>query len=191
MTRSKRKRPQPAQRTKLKQTSSNTLSKKRLFFGYFWKCFVGFAVILGVVVILYPKPTVEPYSYLDPKNPLKTSFKISNDSFLPLYNVKISCAIREVKCKDWPGVRGEDDFTSRLFNPVHVADKLSYGESDTAFCPLGAFDLHSPVDYADIAIIVEFSPPLISKWRIERIFPYITQKNVRGDVVLIPRPVNK
>jgi len=164
---------------------------KKTFFSYMWKIFAGFAVILGVSVALYPKVSVEPDSYLDPKNPLKTLFRITNDGFLPLYNVKILSAINEVKSNGEQRMTGDTDYKSRFFNPIHVADKISYGESDTAYCALGGLNIPYSVDYADMAIIVEFSPPILTFWRMERTFPFTTQKNVSGDVILIHRPVNK
>tara|TARA_B100000614_G_scaffold259934_2_gene285630 strand:- start:340 stop:921 length:582 start_codon:yes stop_codon:yes gene_type:complete len=164
---------------------------KETFFSYVWKTFAVFAVVLGVVVTLYPKVSVEPDSYLDPKNPLKTLFRITNEGFLPLYDVRILSAIHEVKSKREKRIIGVTDYKSRLFNPIHVADKISSGESDTAYCALGGLKLPFGVDYIDMAIIVDFAPSFLNFWRMERVFPFTTQKNVSGDVILIHRPVNK
>ena len=189
----KRKKPKPTRQKKISKAPVTSPKKKKIF-PFLWKAFTCFAVILGVVVALYalyPKLSVEPDSYLDPKNPLKTLFRITNEGFLPLYNVKILSAIHEVKSKGEQRMSGSSDYKSRFFNPIHVADKISYGESDTAFCALGGLKIPFSVDYTDMAIIVEFSPPLFPFWRMERTFPFTTQKNIDGDVILVHRPINK
>ena len=106
MSKSKKKRRSKSKkRTKRQKTSTSTLKKSeksipKKGISFLWKVFAGFAVILGVIVALYPKVSVEPDSYLDPKNPLKTLFIITNEGFLPLHNVKIYSSIQEIKSND-------------------------------------------------------------------------------------------
>lgn len=126
-------------------------------FSWIWKLFAGFAVLLGVYGALHPKISVSSSTYLDPSAPLKALFNVTNDGLMTLHNVQPSCAIRHVVLDSGQEITGVEDYRSLLFNPAHFSKKLAPGETDTVFCPLGALKLPTPVDSADIAIVVDYS----------------------------------
>jgi hypothetical protein len=170
---------------KAKQKKNHTSTA----FSYAWKIFVGFAVILGVVASLKPKPVVAPSTYLDPSDPLKALFTVTNDGFLSLQNVQASCAVRNVTLVTGMKIVGTPDFTSRLVNPTHASKELASDESDTVYCALGALDLHAPIESADIAIVVDYSTFGIH-WP-AKIYPFTTQRDVSGQLHWIKHPLNK
>ena len=181
---------QQSQGTRSPQKPSNQ-SKSLLSktFSLAWKVFAGFAVLLGVAVALYPKPSVTPSTYLDPSNPLKTLFNVSNDGFIPLHDVQVSCAINQVVLINGAKMIGGTNYSTRLFNPIHYSQKITSGETDTVFCPLGALKIPLPVKSADIAIVVSFSTFGIH-WP-NRVFPFTTQNDINGQLHWIKHPLKK
>jgi hypothetical protein len=68
--------------------------------GAFW---ASVGIILGLVGTYYlfrTKLTIEPDATLDPKNPLVTPFRITNDGVLSIYDVDRSCDIRLIKASN-------------------------------------------------------------------------------------------
>lgn len=60
----KRKKPKPTRQKKILKAPVTSPKKKKIF-PFLWKAFAGFAVILGVVVALYPKLSVEPDRFVN------------------------------------------------------------------------------------------------------------------------------
>lgn len=165
-------------------------SKARMILSWAWKLIGGFGVILGIAVTFYPRISVKPSDSLDPNNALKTPFIITNDSFMPISNVRYSCAIKDVKTKDWPGVIGEPDYSSRLVSSNLVAARMGIGESDSAICPLAGFNLHSDIVSADIAVVVQYSVPVLPI-NLEKIVPFTTLRDSQGRLRWIQKPIGK
>jgi len=158
-------------------------------FSWAWKVFAGIAVILGVYNALHPRVSVLPSTYLDPSDPLKALFEVTNEGLLSLYNVKVSCAIERVTLLTGLKIVGGPNFSTHLFNPIHSSKEIASGESDTVYCPLGALKLPSPVDSAEIAIVVDYSS-LGIHWP-NKVYPFTTQRDINGQLHWIKRPLKK
>ncbi|MGH9614339.1 MAG: hypothetical protein ACRD4P_14795, partial [Bryobacteraceae bacterium] len=48
------------------------------------------------VLVLRPSVLIEPYAYLDPSDPFKTQFSVTNDGLLSINDVQISCRLDNV-----------------------------------------------------------------------------------------------
>jgi hypothetical protein len=154
-----------------------------------WKIFGIAAVVVGFLAILYPKISVSPATSLDMKNPLLTPFIISNDGNIPINNVRFKLGVQKISWKDGKKITLEPNFSSHFLNPNDTVSELLPAEKYSVLSPL-TLEGKDVVEFADIAIIVEFKP-FILPIKMTRTFRFITTKSSDNKLYWYPQPVSK
>lgn len=188
MPKSRRRKHKPAKRRPKQQPQEQP--RRRWFLPSLsrgWKIFGGVVLLLSAVALflqLAPRVTVSPAPSLDPSKPFNNPFVISNEGYLPIYDVTFRCRIREVR----------DEGNARIIAPRGTSDMsvrptLRVTEKSTIVCPF-PFNFEHPLVGADIEIIVEYRPAFLF-WRSEQSFRFGTAKNAEGNLIWFSRSVSE
>jgi hypothetical protein len=161
-----------------------------------WRLVTGVGVIVGLIGFFYPRIDASVAAELDGQNPLKTAFTIKNSGYMPLVNLKYSCALDELKLKDETRLLrhpNERPYSVRAVNKSHGAAHLGINESDKVSCALSEFEgapLLKPerFQFLDIALVVEYSIPFIPVLRLEKELPFTSVKDINGKFYWVQRP---
>jgi len=147
---------------------------------------VGFGI---TVLTVFPRISVSNLEAIDVLDPFSTPFLISNDGYLPLYNVEFLVAIRRLERIGGGGITGTDDFQSKFTTPDFSAPIFRPTEKFSLYAGR-IVKAHNSVSFADIAIVIEFRPML---WPFRRSsqFRFVTQKGADGKLYWMARPVGE
>lgn len=116
------------------------------------RAFSAVAVVSGLLALAYPRLTVAAQPLLNPSDPFSAPFVVSNDGYIPLTDVVISCVIDRIR-----GAADVDGSISRP--PERQIDRLGVGERTSTACPAPVV---APIESADVLISVQFSPARIA-----------------------------
>lgn len=128
---------------------------------------------------LVPRPVVSQVVSAMPTNLLATSFSVTNNGYLPMYNTEFSCGVINMDAKGKQKLGGG----FRIVKPEQRASVIKYTQSYSAKCSQNLFGFigenseKQPITNADIEILVSFEPWLLP-WREEKSFRFTT---VTGD----------
>jgi len=141
-----------------------------------------FATIVGIlaaILAFLPKLSVGVSGSLEPANPVKSVFFLSNDGQLPVYDIMVKCNFPKVKYFDGSGIDSSPD--SGFIFPESRANMLSPGHTMTLPCAhsLG-FKRPEYLTEAEITIIVDFRPDYIW-WHKRAVFPWRGEKAANGN----------
>ncbi|MFY9854081.1 MAG: hypothetical protein WAK26_09420, partial [Terracidiphilus sp.] len=127
---------------------------------------------------MLPRISVTPQSATNPDDPFATPFTVKNDGFLPLYDVKSECAIRQVQLLqiNTPYVLTVVEpkaYGFRLIDPRFAASVLDPNSTIDMACPFQRVE-NKKVKNANIALIVSFRPSILPWLRQEKFYPFVT-----------------
>lgn len=144
---------------------------------------VGFGVVVGIVgffFALYPKVTINPPVVLDPDKPLSASFRVVNDSYLPVYNVKFVCGFNNATTNVNSGFQNIGFQNGR--SPITI---LKPNEATETTCPIVEKE-GVALKIFDTTITVEFDAwwPFPNQTRSAR---FTSRPNKDGQLQWIPK----
>lgn len=170
------------------QKGNKQTKQKPSVSSFFWKLLVGLSVILTIIAFFnsfYPKVSIATEASLDPLNPFRTPFIIENRSLLPIHSIECSFFIHNISAKKTKNLA--TNFTTQMANqPIK---RLNAGEKSTAFVVF-PFNFSSPITYGDIDVMISFRPAYWP-WRQEKIFHFVTEKDVNNNLRWLHAPVVK
>ncbi len=185
--------PTTGKRTKTDAPGSNRSGARRVF-SIGGKVVLAVLAVWGVLVTtcvaVTPRVFVYPSVALDPANPVFTPFVVRNQGYLSIYDVKVSCAIKDIEFDTGMHFTGGPDYKSRLQGSRHVASVIRAGEDYAEFLPLTGLKL-SPIKNGDIAIVVTFRPIKWLPCRRQRLHRFVVQAGKDGQRHWLPQPVDK
>ncbi len=144
-------------------------------------------------LVLVPRPVVSQVVSAMPTNLLASSFSVTNNGYLPMYNAEFSCGIINVDAKGKQKLGGSKDEGFKIVNPHQQASVIKYTQSYSTKCSrslfafLGENSEKQPSTNADIEILVSFEPWLLP-WREEQSFRFITVTGDDNKLHWVPRP---
>jgi len=136
-----------------------------------------FLTIFAAYCPFYPKITVSSSYSLDPSTPLSTKLDVSNDSLMSIKNVKLIC--RNIKVKSEGGGMLKSEGTGALKTPQPPIPILSSGETTSFVMPLIFTSFTSPVESADVTIIITYEH-LLLPFKREKFTRIVTEKDIYG-----------
>lgn len=133
---------------------------------------VGF---VGVILSVLPKLSVGVSGSLRPLDPMATVFYVSNDGLVSVYDVKVSCVVRDLS-----GTNGAGYHNLRFQTDAAPMHRLEPGHKLTADCsrPFNA----EAATKAEMGLMVEYKP-LPVWWKKSTIFPMKAEKTASGEWV--------
>ena len=127
--------------------------------------------LVTAILTLFPWLSVEPAGLLDPANPYTVPFVLSNDGFIPLVNVKVTCWIS--------GAGPSGQIRNNKLSPHETISYLSY----RAKVSLGCFNMLSlkeiTLDWATFVIKIDYRPYILPLYRGQE-FKFVTAKTSDG-----------
>lgn len=142
-----------------------------------------FGTFLGIYAFWVPRLSIATQSSLDPNNPLATPFVVSNNGYLPVFNVDFICGIGHLDFAN--GSRFEE--FGMTTTEMHE-DRIGTDEQATVRCDWMVKG--SPITDGDISIIVKFEPFMFPKQR-DKSFRFVSVRNSSGNLQWIPKPLSK
>jgi hypothetical protein len=117
---------------------------------------------------VHPHVSVEPLEVLDPKNPLSVPFKITNETFYALYDIRYSCVQVQTIAPVGSEVAGN------IFLPTdRIIKELGPHSSATKSCSfIGDYFGRSDVRTVDFMVTVSFYPWFFPSWKKVRLVNY-------------------
>jgi hypothetical protein len=171
--------------SQLPTTSSLQKIHDRLNTGKKWlqAWIVGFGVVVGIAgffFALYPKVSINPPSVLDPDKPLSASFRVVNDSYLPVYKVKFACGFDNAQTNVNSGFSNISFQNGRP--PIPILKPSEYVETT---CPIAEKEAVALKTF-DATITVEFDAwwPFPTQTRSAR---FTSRPNKNGQLQWIPK----
>lgn len=146
-----------------------------------WKLVAGFGTILGIVVTLYglsARVVVSCDSAIDPQKPFSSPFTVDNMGVLPIYDVHLSCTLRNVTWQDG-GVAN-----IRTRTDTEPIKRIRAGETTTTFCRFLPYK--GTIESGDIEVEVIYRPTYLS-WSKESSFRFGTVKESSGTLRWVPK----
>ncbi len=152
----------------------------------------GFLVLLAIVgfvlsvLTFFPRLTVNNLPAIDPDKPFSTPFIVSNDGYLPLYNVKFMVAVNSLVTHTYH------------FDGIGFGLFLDAGDSAAIFYPTEKYSLYlgryiqaypRGIREADIAIQIEYRPMFYwgRRWKMYR---FVAQPGPDGRLYWNARPLS-
>lgn len=141
---------------------------------------------------LVPRPVVSQVVSAMPTTLLATSFSVTNNGYLPMYNAEFSCGVINVDAKGKQKLGGSKDKGLRIVKPDQRASVIKYTQSYSAKCSQNSFGFigenseKQPITNADIEILVSFKPWLLP-WREEKSFRFTTVTGDDNKLQWVPR----
>mgnify|MGYP003393247610 CR=1 FL=1 len=184
-------------------TVNKTFEKRSAFMEWFISK-LGLIVLTVVPAILayfwfIPKISVSPTFSVNQQNILSTQFKVSNDGNTDIKDVESSIAICKIKTSVGgqivgSQVNGNCDFKNRLKEPNTKENKrvpiMKRGEINTVQFPSN-FIIGDGIDFADLAVVVNYKLPFLSFWAWEQLFRFTTVKDADGALHWNGQPLSK
>jgi hypothetical protein len=178
------------------QPSNKARKKLRGFITSSWSIIVGISVLMTIIGTIYAFSTRVSISSdvtLDPSDPFRTPFVISNDSYLPISDVTFSCKASNIQPNEFVDAFPPDQEgrVPRLGEwslkpgPRYVADYLQPNEKRSFECLSIIGLLKHPITNASVEIFITYRPLWIL-WKQERQFKFDTQRNKDGQLVWLP-----
>ena len=155
----------------------------------FWLLIVAFSVVIGIFVsylTLSPNISIVPNPSIDPKDPLKTPFVITNGGMLAIHDVEIKWGMKNEMGSSTQGTVKIAGMMWRAESPISI---LYRNESKTYF-PSGIIKFEFPVDIGDIFISVSFRPDFIF-WRQKKEFRFSLVKDETGGSKWYPKAMSE
>lgn len=182
----------PPQKQQIPQTTTSSV-KKVLVRG--WKVFAGIALLFGLLVTFYPK--IEVSSFPPPSDPSKillTPFVITNKGLIPVYDIDVLMALKEIKLNHKKvKIVADKEFKALFLKSNSTLPNLKNGEEFTVSNPfiyqLPPDVINEGAEYADIAIVVRFKPVQLP-FKMERIFRFKTSINPDGKLTWYKQPMS-
>lgn len=167
---------------------------------YVWAFIAGLSALLTIVGTTYnfsPNVSVVPDSVSE--GPAFILFVLTNESYLPLHEVGVSCKTRdiepsqfadEIQQKEIEAGRDPNEMSglgslSLEPGPAYKAQTLSPNERKSITCPLPTYMLKYPITRAIIDIDVKYRPDWIP-WQQQRKFRFKGHVNKDGRLVWNP-----
>jgi hypothetical protein len=144
--------------------------------GWFWACVSLLLAFVGSYFLLRTQIEVEPDAALDPKQPMTTPFRITNNGVLPIYNVRRWCSVNRLQ--DAGGI--EFDGFKFIDSGKPTIPRLDSGESTSVFVPI-SINFRTPYAFGDIEVVVEYSTAIL-KTHQERHFRFEMRKDVNNEI---------
>ena len=156
-----------------------------------WPVIVVGSVILAYIA-LWPRIVIDPEGDIDPANPTRISFKVTNTGFIPLHSVKAFvglCTLYAGEPTDLP--ERCDKMRTRLFLPRWDAKSLRRDEPETIRLDEALkFPQPAKLGAADMSIGVSFTPWVVPiQWELE--YRFQTHAESDGKLSWIRRPMEK
>jgi len=180
----KKQRPSLGPRKK-QQIPQTTTSYVKIILVRGWKVFAGIVLLFGLLVTFYPK--IEVSSSPPPSDPSKillTPFVVTNKGLIPVYDLDVLMALKEIKLSHKKlKIVADKEFTAMFLKSNSTLPNLKNGEEFTVSNPfiyqLPPDVINEGAEYADIAIVVRFKPVQLP-FTMERIFRFKTSTNADG-----------
>lgn len=150
---------------------------------WLWALILSFASIVGLVsgaLALYPRISVNQLSPLDPAKPLSVPFRIGNEGYVSIYNVRFMCGFRNAQTNQGPIFSNIGFQNGRPPIPV-----LKPTESTETMCPIEQKD-GIAFTSIDMSVTVQFDgwwPLRDQKWH----YRVTTRKNNKGELIWLPK----
>ena len=169
--------------------------KNHYSFNFAWRCFQKF-ILFGSIIGLFiscdyylPNISVSPSTTLNPQNVLLTPFIITNNTNMSIVDVKYSNSIRSLKTENGMTIDGGNEFKSRITDSSKLIPQIKAHEQDTMIFPT-QFKTDPP-SFVDMAIVVNFKLKFIPFKSWERLFRFVTAKDVEGKLHWYPLALSK
>lgn len=173
---------------KLKSKLSNNPSKNNIInfnrkvWGNIWNIIVAISVLVSLF-ILWPRLTINLGEVVDRTNPFYSSFRLSNDGYVPIKNIRFKCEMKKVSLKD------NSSFTNCSFTfSNYFIQSLNTSESTTIRFD-NFFNKNMSVSFARIEVVVSYNPfifPLLFK----KVQQFETLQDSNGELFWVPVAVS-
>jgi hypothetical protein len=146
---------------------------------------VGVAVtVLSLGTFGWPRLSASSLTSLDPKNPFATPFTISNDGWLPLYDVTYSCTVEEMIYRGRRLMWDAEASRNEIFPALRMNQKA------TCQC---SFFMRPPAAETNITATLDvsyrpFPAPASWGWRARKRFRFKTAAGADGNLYWLPQP---
>jgi hypothetical protein len=168
-----------ARRNKKNKKSDVEESKIITIYKHINKIIAVFIAVIGLFVshlTLKPKISVEPDIQIESNNPFTTTFKISNNGYLPVNNVEISHWFNNVIFSKPKGIMKD----SKLTTYGNMIPILGVGQTETAFRLSAPVIGDIIIAQADIAITISYKAYWPPPWHLSENFAFTLTKNSSG-----------
>jgi hypothetical protein len=148
-----------------------------------------FLTCIGAYYNFAFKLDIYPSGTLNQSDPFATLFIIKNNSLLWINNIAPLCGIRKVETDGHAIIENIGVALPRDIPPI---PQLVSGEKTTIILPFrDAFDLSTPISYADIEIAVSYYVPIIFFYKKEISMRFVTIKTQNGNLQWISKAVSE
>ncbi len=148
-----------------------------------WSWILSIGAIVGLasgIATLYPRISVSQLSPTDPTKPLSVPFRVGNEGYLPIYNVRFICSFRDAQTNQGPIFENIGFQNGR--SPIPI---LKPTESTETTCPIEQKD-GIAFTSIDMTVTVQFDgfwPFRDQKWN----YRVTTRKNSKGELMWLPK----
>ncbi len=150
-----------------------------------WRVAKALLPVLGAVaaaasiVAVLPKFSIASELPLNPNDILSTPFAVTYDGYVPVSNVKFSCALERIDYAD------SNQMAKSMVRSSDRPRSIHPGDTQTVSCyvslpAMPAVVTESKVVYADITIWVSYSPALLPFVHLMQSFPFRTLRQSDG-----------
>ena len=153
--------------------------------GWFWASVSLILALVGSYYLLRPQISVEPDAAIDPKQPVKTPFRITNSGQTSVYNLRRKCLIRSLESEEsHASVRGVNSTDWKLPIP-----KLRSGESTSLFIPWYMTPV-TPYTKGEIEVVVDYMAAIIPIHQEVR-FRFETRRNANNEIMWYHKAISE
>lgn len=143
-------------------------------FATFFAVLLGFLAIVTAYYTFAFKISITPSGSLNPSDPFATPFVIQNDSLLWITNIKpYHCILRKVST-----VNNEIFTNGNIIMELPSIPILESNEKTTILLPFrSVISLSSPINFADVEIVVSYYPAFIFFYKKEKRVHFVTAQS--------------
>lgn len=183
--RQKRIEPKSTGRQARRQRRRQRRRRRKLVAAFLLTALGVFGSLATLYVFFLPRLAVGPSSSLSPSSPFATPFVLTNDGYLPIYDVDFSCVPYSIARST-----GELRFENvEMIGPTPHPRVVESGEKVTTTCYV-MFDFESGTDSADVSILVRYKPFGIP-WRQEKRFRFAAMRDSSGNPHWFPKALSE